>query len=116
MGTKTTMTDPPHTFAICVNRRFGTDKPSCAARGSELIAAAMEDGIRERGIQVNMERLVCFGMCMDGPNARLIPGGAFHKGIKKEDVPMLLDELERICGAGDDEIKSADEIIPAPGS
>ncbi len=110
------MTDAPHTFAICVNRRLGADKPSCAARGSESIADAMEAGIRERGIQVGMERLVCFGMCMDGPNARLIPGGAFHKGIKKEDVQALLDELERICGCGGDEMKGANEVIPAPGS
>jgi len=110
------MTDAPHTFAICVNRRFGTDKPSCAARGSELIADEMEAGARERGIAVTIERLVCFGLCMSGPNGRLIPGGAFHKGLKKEDVPALLDELDRVCGKVDEENTGFGKNLPAPGS
>jgi (2Fe-2S) ferredoxin len=110
------MTDQPHTFAICVNRRLGADKPSCAARGSELIADAMEAGIRARAIPVTLERLVCFGLCMDGPNARLIPGGAFHKGIKKEDVPALLDKLVQVCSTDGVKITDLDKIIPDPGS
>jgi len=110
------MTDAPHSFAICVNRRFGTDKPSCAARGSELIADILEAGVRERGIPVAIERLVCFGLCMDGPNGRLIPGGAFHKGLTKEDIPELLDELERVCGVKEQLNEDSNTVIPAPGS
>ena len=53
---------------------------------------------------------------MDGPIARLIPGGEFHKGIKKEDVPALLDELARICGTDGEEIGDMNETIPAPKS
>lgn len=110
------VTENPHTFAICVNRRFGTDKPSCAARGSEMIADALEAGIREQGIAVTIERLVCFGLCMDGPNGRLIPGGDFHKGIKKENVPALLDELARVCGKDGGEPMDPSNIVAAPGS
>ncbi len=110
------VTEKPHTFAICVNRRFGADKPSCAARGSEVIADALEAGIREQGIAITIERLVCFGLCMDGPNGRLIPGGDFRKGIKKEDVPALLDELARVCGAGGGESTDPGDIIAVPGS
>jgi len=109
------MADQPHTFAICVNRRLGADKPSCAARGSELIADAIEAGIRARAIPVTLERLVCFGLCMDGPNARMIPGGTFDQGIKKEDVPALLDELVRICGTDGVKITDSDKIIPTLG-
>lgn len=110
------MTDAPHTYAICVNRRFGTDKPSCAGRGSELIADALESGVKERGIDVKIERLVCFGMCMDGPNGRLIPGGAFQKGIKKEEVPGVLDELERVCGTVHGKNSDETGVVAAPGS
>ncbi len=81
-----------------------------------MIADALEAGIRERAISVVLERLVCFGLCAEGPNARLIPGGSFHKGIKKEDVPALLDELERNCGAGNTENMGGDGVFPAPGS
>ena len=107
------MTDTPHTFAICVNRRLGSDKASCAARGSEQIADALEAGVRERGLAVEIERIVCFGQCQVGPNGRLIPGGNFHKGMTIEDVPALLDEIERACGK-----KSPGEgnSIPAPGT
>lgn len=109
------MLELPHTFAICINRRLGGDKPSCAARGSEAIADALEAGIRERGISVKIERLVCFGLCAAGPNGRLIPGGAFHKGLKPDDVPSLLDELARVCGTGNGTEPESGEIIPIPG-
>lgn len=110
------MTESPLTFAICVNRRFGSDKASCAARGSEQIADQLEAGILERGLNVQIERLVCFGLCMDGPNGRLIPGGDFHKGMKLEDIPALLDEIERMSGAQDGEGTRGNAFFSAPGS
>lgn len=107
------MTDTAHTFAICVNRRLGADKPSCALRGSELIADALEAGVRERGMAVTIERIVCFGLCRDGPNGRLVPGGKFHKGIKQDDIPALLDEIEQECGSI---VPENAKVMPPPGT
>jgi (2Fe-2S) ferredoxin len=107
----TDATDTPK-FAICVNRRFGSDRPSCGTRGSEAIADAIEAGVRDRGIDVTIERIVCFGMCNDGPNMRLVPGGAFHKAVEMDQVDDILSTLEAECGQVD---KSGD--IPAmPGT
>ncbi len=84
----------PTKLAICVNKRF-SDKPSCASRGSVEIADAIEAGLAERNIAIPLERIICFGMCSQGPSMRLIPKGEFFKQVKLADVPGILDELER---------------------
>lgn len=88
----------PRTLLICVNRRFGSDQPSCAARGSVAIADALEAGIRARRIDIETERLRCLGQCLRGPNLRLAPGGSFYHRVAIEDVPSVLDALEKTCG------------------
>ena len=88
----------PRTLLICVNLRFGSDKPSCTARGSVAIADALDAGIRTRRIDIESERLRCFGQCPHGPNLRLAPGGSFFHGVEIEDVPSVLDALEKACG------------------
>lgn len=91
------------TFAICVNHRYGSDTPSCGDRGSVAIADAIEQGVRERRINVKVERIVCFGKCMIGPNMRLAPGGAFRHGVTLHDVPAILDDLQALCGTRPEE-------------
>jgi (2Fe-2S) ferredoxin len=90
-------------FAICVNHRYGSDIPSCGDRGSVAIADAIEKGVRERRINVTIERIVCFGKCMIGPNMRLVPRGAFRHGVTIGDVPAILDELQAQCGTRPEE-------------
>ncbi len=99
-------------FAICVNRRFGSDRPSCGTRGSVKIADAIEAGVRDRKINVIVERIVCFGMCNVGPNMRLVPGGEFHKSVNLDQVDEILSSLEAECG-----LRSESNEIPAiPGT
>ena len=93
----------PHTVLVCVNRRFRGDQPSCAARGSEAVADAIEAGIEERNINVRLERSICMGQCTKGPTVRFAPGGRFNLGTNIDDVPAMLDELETSCGRTDDE-------------
>jgi (2Fe-2S) ferredoxin len=79
-------------LAICVNRRY-SDKPSCGGRGSVAIADALEAGIAERGLDIQVERIICFGMCTQGPSMRLVPNGDFFRQMKLADVPEMLDQL-----------------------
>lgn len=88
---------------ICINRRFQADQPSCAQRGSVALADALEAGIRERKINVAVERIKCLGQCTKGPTVRFAPGGRFNLGTSMDDLPGLLDELERLCGLRDDD-------------
>lgn len=88
---------------VCINRRFRGDQPSCAARGSEAVADAIEAGIADRSIDVRLERSICMGQCTKGPTVRFAPGGRFNLGTNLEDVPAMLDELEILCGPADEE-------------
>jgi len=90
--------DPvPNTILICVNRRFKTDEPSCAARGGVAIAEAIEKGVKERNIDIAVERFICFGQCTQGPTVKLAPGD-FILGAAPDKVPGILDRLEAACG------------------
>ncbi|MBL6958603.1 MAG: (2Fe-2S) ferredoxin domain-containing protein [Rhodospirillales bacterium] len=97
------MTDKtPRLLVVCINRRFQADKPSCAGRGGEGIADALEAGIAQRNINITLKRMICLGRCEEGPNARLAPGGDFMTGLTLDDVPALLDDLEKLHGTRDD--------------
>ena len=91
------MEEPPTKVLICVNRRFKSGEPSCAARGSLAIAEAIERGVRERNIDIAVERFICFGQCTKGPTVKLVPGD-FILGTTPDMVPAILDELEAACG------------------
>ncbi len=88
---------------ICINRRFHSDQPSCAQRGSEALADAIEAGVRERRINVRVERIKCLGQCTKGPSVRFAPGGRFYLGTSMDDIAGILDELEHACGVRDEE-------------
>lgn len=75
------------TILVCVNRRRGHAKPSCAVRGSEALAEALEAAAAGTGVAV--VRLKCFGRCAEGPNAR-IAGGSFFRGASVQDVPRIM--------------------------
>ena len=100
------MAERPKKLLICINRRFEGDKPSCAARGSLPIADAIERGIKERRIALDVERIVCLGQCMHGPSMRLAPGGRFFLGVAPSQVESLLSEFEATFGRRPEEGKA----------
>jgi NADH:ubiquinone oxidoreductase subunit E len=93
----------PKTVLVCVNRRFRGDQPSCAQRGSEEIADAIERGVEDRGIDIKVERIICLGQYTKGPTIRFAPVGRFILGTALEDVPALIDELHEKCGQRDND-------------
>lgn len=90
----------PTKLLICVNRRFKADEPSCAARGSLPVAEAIERGVADRSIDIQVERIVCLGQCTKGPTVKLVPG-RFILGTTEDMVGDILDELETACGTRD---------------
>jgi len=96
---------------VCINRRFRGDQPSCAARGAEAVADAVEAGIAARRIAIKMERVICLGQCTKGPTVRFAPGGRFSLGTRLEDVPAILDELQALCGVDDDESEPSMHLL-----
>ena len=71
-----------------------TTRPSCAYRGSIELAAAIEKGLAERRMDLEIEHIHCLGHCRNGPTMRLAPGGKFFLGKTQEDAEAVLDDLE----------------------
>jgi len=82
---------------VCVNYRANPDQPSCAARGSEAIACALETAIAQQQLPITVERFNCLGQCESGPNVRLTPAGRWFHGVTLEDVPALISGIEDFC-------------------
>jgi (2Fe-2S) ferredoxin len=78
---------------VCVNRRYGGPKPSCAGQGSEAIADAFTRAFAERGLDVKLVRSPCQSACDRGPTVRLIPGPVLFLGTHLEDVPAVVDQV-----------------------
>lgn len=78
---------------VCVNRRFGGTKPSCAVSGSEAIAAEFERALAVRELDVKVVRSPCQSSCERGPSVRLVPGPVMFLGTKLADVPAVVDRI-----------------------
>lgn len=106
---------PTAVLAVCINNRFSSDRPSCGPSGGAALADALEAGIRERGLAVKVDRVVCFGACYKGPNVRLVPGGAFYHRAGQDQIEAILQEAEERCGFVDD--SDSNILTPvAPGT
>ncbi len=66
----------------------------CTSSGSERIVKALEDNIRQVGLEneVKVIKTGCFGLCALGPIMIVYPEGAFYSMVKVEDIPEIVDE------------------------
>lgn len=78
----------------CVNFRAGTRLPSCGARGSREMVAALRAGLAARELDWRLETVHCMGKCHIGPTMRILPNGPFIMGVRLSDVERVLDLLE----------------------
>jgi (2Fe-2S) ferredoxin len=86
---------------VCINERKESFVPSCGRRGSREMLAALEAGLAQRGLDVDLQTIACLGLCDKGPNVRVAPSGSLYHAVAPDDVPALIDSLEReITAAG----------------
>ena len=66
----------------------------CVSCGSFELGAALEGEITKRGLagEVQVVRTGCQGFCAEGPVLIVQPDEVFYCGLKKADVPTLVDE------------------------
>ena len=84
-----------HVF-VCTQARGGGGKPSCGARGSAELLAALERAIAARpglAATVGVTACACLGPCFDGPNAVVYPDGVWYAGLEVGDVDDLIAHL-----------------------
>jgi NADH:ubiquinone oxidoreductase subunit E len=76
---------------ICTNYRPFAREPSCAFRGSKLLANFLEQDIKERSLAIRLKRSVWLGHCPIGPNVRIAVGEFIHHA-SEEKLQTLLDQ------------------------
>ena len=80
---------------VCTNYRGNPNTPSCAARGSQSLLSALLQHCLHNHLAITIEESPCLGFCQIGPNAHLVPNGAFFHGIIESDLsPIICAALE----------------------
>lgn len=75
---------------ICINKKGGQ---ACIGPKSREVFRALHQRARERGGEVEVQRIECMGYCSDGPNVKIHGGGVFNE-VELSDVERILDEAE----------------------
>jgi NADH:ubiquinone oxidoreductase subunit E len=79
---------------VCTNYRANPNNPSCVARGSKEIMAALTLQLAEKDIPAMVEESPCLGHCEIGPNLRLIPGGDFFHEVSHDKLGKIIEKTK----------------------
>jgi predicted metal-binding protein len=80
---------------VCTHKRpDGHPKPCCFDRGGVDLREELREMVREQGLEgrIKVFQSGCIGACEQGPIALRYPDGQLMMGVKKEDLPGLLEE------------------------
>ncbi|MBI4824343.1 MAG: SLBB domain-containing protein [Nitrospirae bacterium] len=64
---------------------------ACTATGSAYVIDALDDETKKKGIEIDIVRTGCQGLCQKGPVMSIEPQGIFYQRIKKEHAPWLIN-------------------------
>lgn len=79
-------------LVVCIKQR-SSSSASCAGRGSLELLQQLEQTLKRRGLNVEVEKVHCLGRCTQGPNMRIAPGKDFFHGVTPKDVDAIIDQL-----------------------
>jgi NADH:ubiquinone oxidoreductase subunit E len=65
----------------------------CQSRGSEALMKELTEMVAAKSIDAEVKPYICFGGCDFGPNIVIHPQKNWYAGVKKEDLPEILDSL-----------------------
>jgi NADH:ubiquinone oxidoreductase subunit E len=80
---------------ICTNFRANPNNPSCAARGSKEVMAALRLELEHKKMPVTVEESPCLGYCDIGPNLRLMPNGEFFHGVSDKELSAIIKSTKQ---------------------
>jgi (2Fe-2S) ferredoxin len=81
-------------FFVCDNVRPVGAKPSCGARASGDLLAALQEGLGrhpELWGRVAVTPSGCLGPCFEGPTVVVYPEGVWYVGVTTADVPEIVE-------------------------
>jgi len=88
------MTQPKLHLFVCQNDRPSEGRPSCAARGSVEVLAALQRAVGrdpELWGQVAITPCGCLGPCFEGPAVVVYPEGIWYGGVTEGDVAEIVE-------------------------
>src|ERR1051325_390618 len=74
------------TCFVCLN-------VDCKSRGSEERINEITRQVADRGIDSEVKSYLCFGDCDHGPNIVVYPQKNWYAGVKREDLPEIVESL-----------------------
>ncbi len=84
---------------------FVCQNVDCQSRGSEELMKELTAQIDAKSIDADVKPYICFGGCDFGPNIVVHPQKNWYAGVKKEDLPEIVNSL-----AGGPPVKRLDTI------
>lgn len=80
---------------VCTNFRANPNNPSCAARGSKQVMAALVQELKQKNLPIMVEESPCLGFCEIGPNLRLMPNGEFFHGVSVTELTTIIKNTKK---------------------
>ena len=72
---------------------FVCQNVDCLSRGSEALLKEVTEMVAAKGIDADVKPYICFGGCDFGPNIVIHPQKNWYAGVKKEDLPEIVDSI-----------------------
>ncbi len=76
---------------VCINKKGGQ---ACIGPKSREVFRALHKSAKDRGGDVEIQRMECMGYCGEGPNVK-IHGGPFYHKVTEDDVDPILDAVTK---------------------
>ena len=75
------------TIYICINKKGGK---ACIGPQSREVFRTLHKRAKDRGEEIEIQRMTCMGYCGEGPNVK-IHGGPVFNNVRVADVDGILD-------------------------
>ena len=73
---------------------FVCQNVDCLSRGSEELMKEITQQIAAKSINAEVKPYICFGGCDFGPNIVVHPQKNWYAGVKKDDLPEIVNSLD----------------------
>lgn len=78
---------------ICMQQRYAPNPVCCVNHGSQALKGLIEDELERHALQVEVVVSGCMGMCLKGPNIKLMPEGRVWNAAGASQVNEMMDLL-----------------------
>jgi NADH-quinone oxidoreductase subunit F/NADP-reducing hydrogenase subunit HndC len=65
--------------------------PACSTLGSHTVAQSLENEIQKKGLEVEVVKTGCHGMCQKGTNVKVEPHGYYYQRVQPHNIPHIVD-------------------------